>query len=169
VNCAALPPTLVSSELFGHEKGAFTGATERRLGRFEMAAGGTIFLDEVGELLPDTQAALLRVLQEREIERGGRTVDPRRRSCDRCPESGLERHRKEWDLPPGSPLSAECVSHRNAAFAGTERRHFDSGRVFRAALCQPGRQKYSIDRPEDFGSVAVLRLAWQHPRVAERN
>jgi len=71
VNCAALPPTLVASELFGHEKGAFTGATERRLGRFEMADGGTIFLDEVGELLPDTQAALLRVLQEREIERLG--------------------------------------------------------------------------------------------------
>jgi PAS domain S-box-containing protein len=76
VNCAALPPTLVSSELFGHEKGAFTGATQRRLGRFEMADGGTIFLDEVGELLPDTQAALLRVLQERELERvgGGRPI-----------------------------------------------------------------------------------------------
>jgi PAS domain S-box-containing protein len=71
VNCAALPPTLVSSELFGHEKGAFTGAAQRRLGRFEMADGGTIFLDEVGELLPDTQAALLRVLQEREFERVG--------------------------------------------------------------------------------------------------
>jgi transcriptional regulator with GAF, ATPase, and Fis domain len=71
VNCAALAPTLVSSELFGHEKGAFTGATQRRLGRFEMADGGTIFLDEVGELLPDTQSALLRVLQEREFERIG--------------------------------------------------------------------------------------------------
>jgi formate hydrogenlyase transcriptional activator len=71
VNCAALPPTLVSSELFGHEKGAFTGATQRRLGRFEMADRGTIFLDEVGELLPDIQAALLRVLQEREFERVG--------------------------------------------------------------------------------------------------
>jgi formate hydrogenlyase transcriptional activator len=71
VNCAALPPTLVSSELFGHEKGAFTGATQRRLGRFEKADRGTIFLDEVGELLPDTQAALLRVLQEREFERVG--------------------------------------------------------------------------------------------------
>jgi transcriptional regulator with GAF, ATPase, and Fis domain len=76
VNCAALAPSLVSSELFGHEKGAFTGAAQRRLGRFEMADGGTIFLDEVGELLPDTQAALLRVLQEREFERvgGGQTI-----------------------------------------------------------------------------------------------
>jgi len=71
VNCAALAPTLISSELFGHEKGAFTGATQRRLGRFELADGGTIFLDEVSELLPDTQAGLLRVLQEREFERVG--------------------------------------------------------------------------------------------------
>jgi PAS domain S-box-containing protein len=71
VNCAAVPRDLVLSELFGHEKGAFTGATQRRIGRFELADGGTIFLDEVGELLPDTQATLLRVLQEREFERLG--------------------------------------------------------------------------------------------------
>jgi DNA-binding NtrC family response regulator len=75
VNCAAIPTTLISSELFGHEKGAFTGATQRRLGRFELAEGGTIFLDEVGELPPETQIALLRVLQEREFERiGGNKV-----------------------------------------------------------------------------------------------
>jgi DNA-binding NtrC family response regulator/HAMP domain-containing protein len=73
VNCAAIPQTLIASELFGHEKGSFTGAHQRRLGRFELADGGTIFLDEVGELPLETQIALLRVLQEREFERVGGT------------------------------------------------------------------------------------------------
>jgi transcriptional regulator with GAF, ATPase, and Fis domain len=71
VNCAAIPQTLIASELFGHEKGAFTGALQRRLGRFEIASGGTIFLDEIGELRTETQVALLRVLQERDLERLG--------------------------------------------------------------------------------------------------
>ncbi len=73
VNCAAIPPSLIASELFGHEKGSFTGAQQRRLGRFELADKGTIFLDEVGELPMETQISLLRVLQEREFERLGGT------------------------------------------------------------------------------------------------
>jgi two-component system response regulator HydG len=73
INCAALPETLLESELFGHERGAFTGAVGRRPGRFELAHGGSIFLDEIGEMTPSTQAKLLRVLQEREIEPLGST------------------------------------------------------------------------------------------------
>src|SRR4030095_15622708 len=73
VSCAALPESLIESELFGYEKGAFTGAQTRKKGRFEMAEGGTLFLDEIGDINPGTQIKLLRVLQEREFERLGGT------------------------------------------------------------------------------------------------
>ena len=73
MNCAALPETLIESELFGHERGAFTGATERRLGKFELADKGTIFLDEIGDMSPNTQAKVLRILQEKSFERLGGT------------------------------------------------------------------------------------------------
>ncbi len=101
VNCSAIPASLIASELFGHEKGAFTGATHRRLGRFDSANGGTIFLDEVGDLPPEIQIALLRVLQEREIERVGsdkpipvdvRVLAATHRDLDRLVSEGKFRH-----------------------------------------------------------------------------
>jgi formate hydrogenlyase transcriptional activator len=103
VNCPAIPASLIASELFGHEKGAFTGALQRRLGRFEAADGGTIFLDEIGELPPETQIALLRVLQEREIERLGSshpiTVDVRvLAATNRDLETVVEREAFRQDL-----------------------------------------------------------------------
>jgi len=100
VNCAATPAALIASELFGHEKGSFTGALQRRLGRFELAEGGTIFLDEIGELPPETQIALLRVLQEREFDRVGgvrpiradvRVIAATNRDLDSAIEGGIFR------------------------------------------------------------------------------
>jgi formate hydrogenlyase transcriptional activator len=107
VNCAAIPPSLIASELFGHEKGAFTGATQRRLGRFESANGGTIFLDEVGDLPADIQIALLRILQEREIERIGANKPIPVRCADTCGyASGFERVGRRRKIQAGSSVPA---------------------------------------------------------------
>ena len=140
VNCAAIPSSLIASELFGHEKGAFTGATQRRQGRFELAEGGTIFLDEVGELPAEIQIALLRVLQEREFERvgGGRPIRADVRviaATNRDLETAIEENTFRSDLyyrlnvfpvevPPlrerreDLPLLVEYFIHRLAKRAG---------------------------------------------------
>jgi len=155
VNCAALPEGLVASELFGHEKGAFTGALQRRRGRFELAAGGTIFLDEVGELPAPVQVALLRVLQEREFERVGGSETLRTDSrvvaaTNRDLEEAARERRFRADLffrlnvfpirvPPlreraeDIPLLAEYWASRCARNVGKAVRRIDESAM--AALC----------------------------------
>jgi hypothetical protein len=125
VNCTAIPASLVGSELFGHEKGAFTGAIQRRAGRFESADGGTIFLDEIGELSPETQLALLRVLQERELERVG--SNPRGEARSR----GTYRLTFHSDGQPQSPTGrlvippcSTRVHHSGRSFVFSERSAF---------------------------------------------
>jgi len=152
VNCAAIPAALIGSELFGHEKGAFTGATQRRLGRFELAEGGTLFLDEVGDLPAETQIALLRVLQERQFERIGgnetvttdvRIIAATNRDLQTEIQAGIFRQDLFYrlnvfpiDVPPlrdrkeDIPLLVEYLAERYAGKAGKkikniEKRTFD--------------------------------------------
>ena len=100
MNCAAIPTELIESELFGHEKGAFTGAAALRRGKFELADGGTIFLDEVGDLHEASQAKLLRVLQDGEFQRvGGEQIDPRDACASSRPPTAIS---TSWSPPESS-------------------------------------------------------------------
>src|SRR5712675_1608521 len=137
VNCAAIPRDLIASELFGHEKGAFTGATQQRLGRFELANGGTIFLDEIGELPVETQIALLRVLQEHEFERVG----------------GSRRIRADVRV-----IAATNRDLQAAISAGSFRCDlFYRLNVFPIEIPSLRQQQ------EDARIASIISLAWQHP------
>ncbi len=138
VNCAALPENLLESELFGHEKGAFTGAVARRIGRFEQADHGTIFLDEIGDLSPALQSKLLRVLQEKEFERVGSSqtikVDVR---VIAATNRNLEEAIQKGNLPGRPLLPAQCCDHYLAPSPGKERRYSPPDRTFSQEI-QPG-------------------------------
>ncbi len=122
VNCAVLPAALIESELFGYEKGAFTGAFARKIGRFELANEGTLLLDEIGELPLELQAKLLRVLQEGEFERlGGSKTIKVKRPRNRCDQPELEGRGKERPISRRPLVPAQCLSNLPAVAAPTER------------------------------------------------
>ncbi len=153
VNCAALPNSLISSELFGHERGAFTGAIQRRIGRFEMAADGSVFLDEIGDIPNDVQISLLRVLQEREFERVGgsqvirtnaRIITATHRDLGAAVENGTFRSDLYYRLnvfpiempplrnrPEDIPLLVEYFALRHGMHAGKRFRSLDSASLRR--------------------------------------
>ena len=134
VNCAAIPEELIESELFGHEKGSFTGATEKQIGKFEQADRGTIFLDEIGDMSPKTQAKVLRVLQEQEVERLGsaRTIKVDVRVIA-ATNKNLEEAIAARRVPRGPLLPAQRDSDRRAAAARAARRYPAARAAFRDA------------------------------------
>ena len=132
VNCASIPQELFESEFFGHMRGSFTGAVKDRAGRFETAEGGTIFLDEVGEIPLDIQNKLLRVLQEKRYERVGEDRDAPRRCARRCrDQSRFEASSGGGPIPRRPLLPAERVSDSGSAAARADGRHSVAGETFR--------------------------------------
>ncbi len=169
VNCAAIPEELIESELFGHERGAFTGATEKQTGKFEQADRGTIFLDEVGDMSAKTQAKVLRVLQEGEVERLGSARDDQGRRARHCgDEQGSRGGDRRGALPRGSLLPAERdPDHRCRRCASGSRtfpRSSSTSSRSSAARTTGGRRASRRGaRGAEAGAVAR-----QHPRAAER-
>ena len=159
LNCAALPDDLVESELFGHARGAFTGAVAERVGVFEEAHTGTLFLDEVGELSPRAQAKLLRVIQEGELRRIGenvsRRIDVRIVSATN---RDLQAGGRRGPVPPRSAVSPRRRAHRRAAAARAPRRHPAARRAF---LARGGRTASGAARRSSPATVAALaRYDW---------
>ena len=170
VNCAALQENLLESELFGHEKGAFTGADKQRIGRFEQADGGTLFLDEIGDMSPNTQAKILRVLQEHEFERLGGTrtikVDVRliaatNRDLPTMVEAGT--------VPRGPLLPPQRRHDRDAAAARAQGRHRGAGRLLHPPLRRRAEEEDRRARAGRAEAADALPLAGQHPRARERD
>ena len=168
VSCAALPESLIESELFGYEPGAFTDARAQKKGRFELAHGGTIFLDEIGELTPSTQVKLLRVLQEREFERLG-GVQPIKVNVRviAATNKDLEAAVKDGTLPRGPLLPPERLLDLPAAAARAQDRHPAPRRPLRGEVRGRPRQGRAPDRDLRHRHADELPLAGQRARARE--
>ena len=169
LNCAAIPETLLESELFGHESGAFTGADRRRIGKFEKCTGGTLFLDEIGDMPLAMQAKILRVLQDQTFERlgGNETVRTNVRLIA-ATHRDLKALVGRGKVPAGPLLPAECFHHPPAPLARSGRRPGAAGAALRAAVQPRARPGGPRNPPGGHGAPARLLLAGQHPGVAER-
>ena len=169
VSCAALPESLIEAELFGHEKGAFTGAEARKKGRFELAEGGTLFLDEIGDINLSTQVKLLRVLQEREFERvgGTETIKVNVRliaATNKDMEQALARRH----VPRGPLLPPQRVHDLRAAAARPEGRPAAAGRSLPREVLARARQEHQAHLDAGHRHARQLSLAGQRPRDGER-
>ena len=168
LNCAAIPAALLESELFGHEKGAFTGAIARKMGRLELAHEGTLFLDEVGEMPLELQPKLLRALQEREIERLGGTrpiaVNVRLIAATN---RDLAQMVEEKTFPRGSLLPAEGVSDFCAAAAGAEEGHSGAGAAFCGGAQPADGQGDRDDSGCDHGCADGMEVAGEYQGAGE--
>ena len=169
INCAAIPETLLESELFGHERGAFTGAARQKKGRLEVADGGVVFLDEIGELAPALQVKLLRVLQEREFERVGGThpinVDIRLIAATNC---NLEQAVRDGNFRQDLYYRL-AVLKVTASAAGAARRYSDAGAPFRAEAREALQGEAAADFARSPGAPDELRLAGQRAGTGKRD
>ena len=169
VNCAAIPGELIESELFGHEKGSFTGATSMRRGKFELADNGTLFLDEIGDLHANSQAKLLRVLQEGEFHRvgGEQTIRVNVRVLS-ATNRDLQAMVTQGKFRGGSLLSRERGSSAGSCAARASAGHQTDGGILPRRFLEAQRIPPARIRYRSLGSVRALQMAWKRTRTAQR-